>query len=304
MDLSDLININKLLNKIKCNNMAFFSSQTIETFIAHLDGLPKTESYIHVSDENKQLWSAIQQSGGENSLADFNKCILLDLIGNFLERTRKSEHKFPASIINQFHINFQRILSEINSIDDEHYKPSNDLFLKDLGICRLKLIPVGPRLIESNCGYSRNILLSGGWNQFFKFLYFFIFIERNNNGFYQTHVHLSLVKHFNPEEIHESYLRIAELLILNPSVKGLFGASWYYDPALVKVSPHLAYLRTQQEENGAWVFYSEPETSENPFSKSKKRKKMFEEGKYQPKIYLCIWPRKSILAYSKSSQEK
>jgi hypothetical protein len=302
--MSDTEKVEKSLRRLTSKNIKYFNNETIERFIAHLDSIPKSESYSHVGDENKQLWSAIKGTGGENSLTDFNKCTLLYLIENFSERTRKSEHKFPESIIDQFHINFQRILTEMDSFDDEHYKPSNDLFLKDLGICRQKLIPVGPRLIELNCGYSRKILLSGGWKQFFKFLYFFIFIERNNNGFYQTHVHLSLVKHFNPEEIHESYLRIAELLIMNPSVKGLFGASWYYDPALVKVSRHLTYLRTQQEDNGAWIFYSEPETSNNPFSKSKSRKKMFEAGKYQPKIYLCIWPRKSILAYSKKNQEK
>jgi len=295
---SEIKRVNKLLNILKCKNKAFFSGQTIKSFIAHLDSIPDTESYSHVSNENKKLWSTIEQAGGENSLADFNKSILLRLIEQFLERTRKSEHKFPESIINQFHINYQRILSEIDSFDDEHFKPSNDLFLKDLGICRQKLIPVGARVIESNSGYSRKVLISGGWKQFFKFIYFFIFIERNNKNFYQTHVHLSLVKHFNPEEIHESYFRIAELLAVNPEIKGLYGASWYYDPALERISPHLTYLRTQQEENGAWIFYIEPEKSGNPFVRSKTRKRLFEEGKYQPKIYLSVWPRKSILAYS------
>ena len=64
MDSSELNNINKSLKIIKCNNKTFFNSQIIETFIANLDGLPKTESYSHVSDENKQIWSAIEHSGG------------------------------------------------------------------------------------------------------------------------------------------------------------------------------------------------------------------------------------------------
>lgn len=297
MDVSDKKRLDQLFNNLSYKNKIFFNSQTIDSFIADLDGIPETEAYTYISGDIKKLWSGIEQAGDETSLADFNKCILLRLIEQFLERTEKSEYNLPESIASQFHINFQRILSEIDSFDDEHFNPSNDLFLKDLGICRQKLIPVGMRVIESNSGYSRKVLISRGWKQFFKFLYFYIFIERNNKNFCQTHVHLSIVKHFNPEEIHESYLRVAELLEINPQIKGLFGASWYYDPALERVSPHLTYLRTQQEENGAWIFYIEPEKSGDPFARSKTRKKLFEEGKYKPELYLSVWPRKSILAY-------
>lgn len=299
MDVSDKKRVNKLFKNLNYKNEIVFNSQTIDSFITHLDSIPETESYAYISDDIKRLWLAIEQAGDKSSFADFNKCILLRLIEQFLERTEKSEYKLPESITRQFHINFLRILSEIDSFDDKHFNPSNDLFLKDLGICRQKLIPVGMRVIESNSGYSRKVLISGGWKQFFKFLYFFIFIERNSKNFYQTHVHLSIVKHFNPEAIHESYLKIAELLEINPQIKGLFGASWYYDPALERISPHLTYLRTQQEENGAWIFYIEPEKSGNPFVRSKTRKKLLEEGKYQPKLYLSVWPRKSILAYKR-----
>ena len=299
MDTGYHKNIKYLFDNIKKTH---FCSQTITFFIAQLDGINCEKGYSYFDDNVFKIWADIEKAGGDKELANFNKCVLLRLLEDFSERIKSSQDKYPSSIIEQFHINFQRILSEIDLFDDSYFTRSNDLFLKDLGICRLKLIPVGPRVIESHAGYSRKIIISGGVKQFFRFLYFYIFIERKSKYFYQTHVHLSLIKNFNSREIHKSYLRIAELLKMNATAKGLLGASWYYDPALVNISPHLTYLRKQQEDNGAWIFYTEPETSGNPFSKSKTRKKLFEEGKYQPKIYLCIWPKKSILAYSENNK--
>ena len=289
--------IKYLFDSIK---MTHFCSQTVTVFIAQLDGINCEKGYSYFDDNVLKMWADIEKAGGDNELANFNKCVLLRLFEDFSVRIKSSQHKYPSSIIEQFHINFQRILAGISLFGDSYFAQSNDLFLKDLGICRLRLIPVGPRVIESHAGYSRKIIISGGVKQLFRFLYFYIFIERHSKNFYQTHVHLSLIKNFNSQEIHKSYLRIAELLKMNAMVKGLLGASWYYDPALENISPHLAYLRKQQEDNGAWIFYTEPETSGNPFSKSKIRKKLFEEGRYQPKIYLSIWPKKSILAYSES----
>ena len=32
------------------------------------------------------------------------------------------------------------------------------------------------------------------------------------------------------------------MLVLNPAVRGVAGVAWFYDPELLRVSPHLSYI--------------------------------------------------------------
>jgi hypothetical protein len=44
------------------------------------------------------------------------------------------------------------------------------------------------------------------------------------------------MEEFNPKGWTACFVRIAEMLELNPSIRGLAGVSWFYDPAVPAVN--------------------------------------------------------------------
>jgi hypothetical protein len=91
-----------------------------------------------------------------------------------------------------------------------------------------------------------------------------------------------------------------ELYQLYPQALGMFGASWFYDPALDEVSPKLSYLRTVPEKNGAFVIFINEgdDARENALQKSTSRRKLYDDGLYTPRHYMLIWPKKSQVKWA------
>jgi len=112
-------------------------------------------------------------------------------------------------------------------------------------------------------------------------------------------LHLPEINELNEQGVIGCYVGIAEMIEKYHNVKGLFGISWLYDPQLVHISPRLIYLQKLPLSNGAKRFYIGIDESESAFVKSKTRARLFKEGKYKPKAYLLVWPRKDIVEWSK-----
>lgn len=99
---------------------------------------------------------------------------------------------------------------------------------------------------------------------------------------------------FNPRGWVEFYLRIAELLRPDPSMKGSLGAFWFRDAALSRISPHLTRLTIPVTDNGARLFPLWPcgaDGIRDATAKSKTRRRLYERGAYRPMNYLLVWPK-------------
>lgn len=273
----------------------------IDDYVHVLDLTPKDVPYNHITEGVSAIWNAIIGEYGEQSLEVYNRKTMLALIESF--EARAAGRDYTTSVVDQFQLNFLRIKEQIQSADIGAYLHTSDTFLKDFGLCRQKLFPAGAQVVEEHSAYPRSIVIHGGIKQFFKFLYFFFFVARGFKPFYQIHTHVSTLEDFNPEGWDRCYVRLAEMMVRHPEVKGMFGGSWFYDPALEKISPRLVYLRERPESNGAWVFCTGDDQSGNALSKSSTRKKMYEEGYYRPKSYAVIWPRERIIAWRKRQKE-
>jgi hypothetical protein len=70
---------------------------------------------------------------------------------------------------------------------------------------------------------------------------------------------------------------------------------------LASISPHLTYLREVPEDNGAAIFFVEadPQGRSGALTKSPTRQRLFQEGKYLPKIYMRVWPRQAMLDWQR-----
>jgi hypothetical protein len=135
-------------------------------------------------------------------------------------------------------------------------------------------------------------------------IWFLLFKMNGSKPTYEIHTHSANLNDFNPAGWNRCYVRIGQLLKLNPEIKGMQGSSWFYDPALAQISPRLAYLREVPCENGAHVFFVRNEgKGSNALAKSKSRGDLYDQGKYTPKAYLLVWPRQKLIDYSDQNIE-
>lgn len=293
-----------LIEKLRLENRLSMQQtdlqEKIETYISLLDQLRNsTGKYNHLSHAQVSFNATFLSMYGDNALHNFHQLIMLELMQRFPQRVLA--HKFPNSILTLFASEFDRILSLIESKSNFVFDWTNDLFSKDMGICSLRLIPTGARLLEL-AGFSRKPLLNN-WRRLIPNLYFLFFKIKASTPLYQMHVHMSNLDDFHRTGWTQSLVRMGELLKLNPQVKGIHGTSWFYDPALQNVSSHLSYLREIPCEHGAKVFFVKNDNPDSDaFMKSKSRQLFFLRNEYTPKLFLLIWPRKELITFSEQYQ--
>ncbi|MGF1630376.1 MAG: hypothetical protein ACFCUT_12960 [Kiloniellaceae bacterium] len=232
-------------------------------------------------------------------LADYNRYVLLSFMSSF--SLDGSRYRLPASVAQLYIRELERIFLQAETFEDSFFDVSDDGFLKDLAILTHRLIPVGAEFAEGGAGIPRRILFAGGARQFFRSLWFVAVRCGGLRPFFALHAHTLALDDFNPTGWLKSYHRLAELVELNPQMKGWLSASWFLDPALETVSPHLAYLRKVPVENGAALLFvcHHRDGTSGALSKSPGRRRLFDEGKYVPATYMRIWPRKALIAWSR-----
>jgi hypothetical protein len=117
---------------------------------------------------------------------------------------------------------------------------------------------------------------------------------------YKDHLDLRYMEEFDPEGWTAFFVRAARLLEMNPEVRGISGASWFYDPRVAEISPELAYMRMPLQ-HGA--FCADMGTVEQDIHyatvRSRKRKELYQQGKYFPTCFLMMWPRSGLIEWSR-----
>lgn len=288
-----------LIEKIKKDHKELFSRFDPNSCIAFFDQVPIQKPYHDVPAGVAGIWTAISREFGESGFEAYQKTTLLRLIGKFGATNANS--RYSETIRERFAISFRRIVNSIADPEFAMYRSQTDIMLKDLGLCRQKIFPAGAQVVEPDSGFHRALVFRSGIPQAYQFAQLLL-ASGGNRHWYQIHTHLSELEDFNPDGWNRCYLRLADMLALNPKVRGMWGGSWFYDPALEEVSPRLAYLRKVPQDNGAFLFYSNVDIVGGALSKSDSRNKAYQEGKYLPKAYALIWPRRQLLAWAAAMQ--
>jgi len=208
------------------------------------------------------------------------------------------DDRLPSSILKLYPAFFGRLATflhdRVNGVYDD------DFFAKDVRYALGLTIPcgalqfdlngvVGPKLIARDLVGTRSFRSTAGY-----------FASRGWGRWYSNHIDLRAIKEFTPEGWTASFARIAELLALNPSVRGVAGVAWFYDPALVRVSPHLAYIGETLQRSGAFrvTMKTQEHDIANALARSLSRKRLHERGEYSPACYLVAWPRRALLEWA------
>ncbi len=82
-----------------------------------------------------------------------------------------------------------------------------------------------------------------------------------------------------------------------PHIKGVFGSAWFYDPAILELSPRVAFAQTLQAGHGAWQVKmgSNADAIANSTATSPSRRAAYEAGTYLPTDWLMVWSRANLI---------
>ncbi|WP_372628155.1 hypothetical protein [Arsukibacterium sp.] len=222
------------------------------------------------------------------------RLLMLKLLAEF------SVQQLPLATTVDISNNYQRSLQRIHQLwanATETQLQKSDIFLKDIGLLTGSLLPCAERVVEPCSAIQRSLLYNKGFAQAVNFLR--VLAEaRGNKPVCRLHIHLSEIKQLTAAGWRQTCLQLAELLLLNPQLKGVVGACWFYDPAITTVSPRLAFISQLLSEMQASWFYSHAEgESSGAFSRSATRQHAYAAGQYKPKNYVIFIPRRRLLAW-------
>ena len=280
-----------------------FQQFPFQHYIDAFDGLCEYSSYGTIPSEVSRWCRAIRNQFSVEILEDYHCLLLLTLIDRF--DMRRAKRVYPESILRLYDHYFHALVVQMSRNPQGRYVFENDMFVKDLAVCRQKLVPCGAQLVDLYSGVPRSIAWGEGAGQILRILRFFAGRVGGFRPMYQMHMDPRLVLEFHPMGWERCYQRIAELLDVNPNILGVFGSSWWFDPKLEEVSPRLAFIRKLPQLNGAQVFRigEDLASTNNALANSKPRQALHRQGKYRPINYLLIWRRNDLIAWAREKSK-
>lgn len=246
----------------------------------------------------KRKFEKIASQYGERAAQLYLKVALCCIISDSLEHL--SQENIPGEIVDIYHLYFEAVLKDLSTRADEYYDHRSIVLLTDIKICSLRDVPVGGAWMIETRRVNFRPLVGGGIKQFWDYLAFVIFKCGGLAPYYTHHTVPRYIRRFSEKEMNLAYLRIAKLMKLNRNIKGLHTRSWFFDPQLEHISPHLAYLRQSPLQNGAKLFASGATKLDIKLALliSPKRWQLHKQGKYTPTTYTLIWPREEFLRWA------
>ena len=164
---------------------------------------------------------------------------------------------------------------------------------------RLQRLPLG--LYAFNiAGIPRSNLLRCPGRERLALTRFLAFRMRGLSPVFEVHLPRLPTRHVSEAEVDDSHRLLSRVAQMNPGVKGLYSSAWYIDPAVAVINPRLAFLREFFLKNGGFVHSLGVVGScvEDALRKSATRRRLYEEGRYQPTAWARYWPRAAMLRWA------
>lgn len=262
------------------------SDAQVERYLAAIRDLPAIGNYVRVA----------KIPNLESADAKLHRKVLMSLLA--VQQAPASRVQLPAAVEGLHEEQLRRIRRELDERPDEFYTARNDRFVKDLCIAARRAIWIGGGLAHLANLPVRMLAVSNlqRWPEVARV----ILQNRGRGPLLELHTHDSDLSRFNEEGWTLSYQLLADVLRLNPEIRGVMRASWFIDPALERVSPRLAYMYKLPHEGGATFFALEVNEKDVALAlkKSNTRRRLFQEGKYYPSPHLMIWGRRELLRWA------
>jgi hypothetical protein len=272
-------------------------AQRIADFVAAVKVPPGRQGFKYIAPQARNLHAAVVRDTGEEGGRTFLLACLLAALESTLRGRRLDA--LPARVRAHQFRQFERIAAHGAEMLP-HCELGSDVFLKELGLATLRLYAGASSLIDPHSGVGRSLLWKAGLRALPSRLLLFARI----GGFYpyfEVHVHKLYLDEFNEEGRNECYRSCADLYELHPEVLGMIGGSWFYDPLVESISPHLAYLRTVPESGGARVLFvsHDKQAVRNATATSTTRRALHAAGRYRPASWTLIWAKRDQQAWAR-----
>lgn len=241
----------------------------------------------HLTPRAAQFIAEVPQDARE----DYVRGFILTLGGSLRRRFARSG--LPPVFLERYRACFARMYDEMARgvfIAD----PASDVCVKDLALATLTLVPCAAVQHLPGASIGRMALLRSGpaaWATVIR--------AGGRDRWLEQHVHApTLAGTFNAPGFEESYALAAELLAADPKLRGIFGTSWFYDPAAIALSPRLEFLR-EPEGKGGRFFRVGPDAESRALATmtSPTRRAAASAGRYKPCRYGLVWPRADVLRH-------
>jgi hypothetical protein len=183
---------------------------------------------------------------------------------------------------------------------------ADDAFPQDLSICLLLSFPCVAQVVSETGVIPRRALVSGGPGQALRLSAWLAATGLRSGPYLGLHTHAPMLGDFNPAGWERCYELVAELLKRRPECLGMVGGSWFYDPALGRISPPLTYLATMPIRGGAFRVRlgASPEDAALATATCATRRALMETGEYLPTRWLLVWPRQAMLTWAAARSEE
>jgi hypothetical protein len=143
----------------------------LDGYIEALDALDEYEGYAALPARVEGWCAEITSRHGAAVLEDYHRLLLLALIERF--EARAAGRAYPESILTLFRNYLRGVVARMPRNPPGFYLHEDDRFVKDLAVCRQKLVPCGAQLVDRRSGVPRSSAWSGGLGQLLRFpLYF------------------------------------------------------------------------------------------------------------------------------------
>ncbi|MDB5791782.1 MAG: hypothetical protein JWQ80_1806 [Massilia sp.] len=268
----------------------------IRAFLAQFAEPPAYGGFKAIPPGARALYEAVLAGGGEAAGGAFLLASVLAAVRNTLAGPLLQ--RLPPRVRAHQLRQFARIAGH-----DEAFLPfcrlDGDVFLKEFGLATLRLYAGASSVIDPRAGIGRSMLWKGGMLR----LPGRALLLARAGGFkpyFEIHVHKLYQDEFNEEGRNECYRCCAELYALHPEALGMVAGSWFYDPVVEIISPHLAYLRRVPEEGGAsvWFVSYNEQAVKNATATSARRRALHAAGQYRPGAWMLVWPRAAQQAWA------
>ncbi len=229
----------------------------------------------------------------------FNQLAMAELLSD--ARDRLARRGFSTAIHNLYETWFERIFDDLSRQPLSYFQFDGlSPFRFDWSVCCLKTVPIGGANVVHFRRAGMPALWGGGPAQFYRYLRCLIFTAGGFSPFCVIHTHARFATMADPSRLEDGYLRIAELLQRDTTLRGLYRRGWMLDPAVGKISPHLACLRQVPLENGAEFFPCRTTKHDlrHSLTRSPLRQRLYESGTYRPSAAAFIWPRQAMLSWA------
>ena len=277
---------------------ALLAEPALAAYATALTRVPDGWPYNRVAPAARQTRDALFAAGGLPLVAEVHRLMLLR--GVAASRAALRQRPMLAEAAPFFESAAASIVADLERPDAEHrrYDLGADALLKDMAVVWLRAWPLGAQVVEPRLGVSRRYLFEGGIRTFVRGLGAFA-RAGGHAPLYEIHTYDRSLSEFTADGWLACYRRIARVMKADPPARGVFGSSWFFDPAIETVSPRLRYLRDIPLSGGATFVRVKPTAATVALatSKSETRRQLHAEGKYDPQQYLMVWPRGALLEW-------